>query len=155
MDRRRPAFIQFLDGSGEVVLWSGEEEVSELEIEGIARAVSANGNVVTGYAVISGRVQAFRWEKETGAVPLGDLQTENLEESRAFGISADGTTVVGFAATDSGARQAFRWTEADGMQDLTLGMVGRGAAIELGIRRIRRWQCCCRPYGRQCGCCME
>ncbi len=51
---------------------------------------------------------------------LGTLP--GTDQSEAFGVSADGTVVVGWAENDSGYQRAFRWTQVAGMQDLdTLG----------------------------------
>jgi probable HAF family extracellular repeat protein len=42
--------------------------------------------------------------------------------SEAYGVSADGSVVVGWARNAAGQERAFRWTAARGMQDLgTLG----------------------------------
>ena len=42
--------------------------------------------------------------------------------SSAYGVSADGAVVVGYATNDAGQYRAFRWTASGGMQDLgTLG----------------------------------
>jgi probable HAF family extracellular repeat protein len=51
--------------------------------------------------------------------------------SSAFGVSADGSVVVGVAWNDAGDRRAFRWTEASGMQDL--GTLGGGESAALGV----------------------
>jgi len=54
----------------------------------------------------------IRWEQ-------GDL---GFRYSLAYGVSADGSVVVGRADNASGYYRPFRWTQAEGMQDLgTLG----------------------------------
>jgi probable HAF family extracellular repeat protein len=79
-----------------------------------AYAVSSNG-YVAGYDETNGGIpQAFRWTPETGMQGLGWLP--NLEQSsRGFGISSDGTTVVG---SSSGNPAGMRWTPSLGMQPL-------------------------------------
>jgi probable HAF family extracellular repeat protein len=50
------------------------------------------------------------------------LGTPGGDWSEAFGVSADGSVVVGVARNAAGQQRAFRWTAAGGMQDLgTLG----------------------------------
>jgi probable HAF family extracellular repeat protein len=49
-------------------------------------------------------------------VPLGDLPG-GFFVSEAFGVSADGSTVVGVSSSEAGY-EAFRWTSADGMVGL-------------------------------------
>jgi probable HAF family extracellular repeat protein len=77
---------------------------------GIAADLSGDGEVVAGS---SGT--AFRWTEATGLVDLGTLP--NGLASNAYGISADGGTVVG-ESIGAGSITAFRWTEAGGMQSL-------------------------------------
>jgi uncharacterized membrane protein len=48
--------------------------------------------------------------------PLGDLPGGNFY-SQAYGVSADGSTIVGQSSSANGA-EAFRWTAAGGMQPL-------------------------------------
>ena len=79
-----------------------------------ASAVSADGSVIAG----SSRGEAFRWTQATGMVGIGDLPG-GLFESNAYGISADGSVVVGQGNTDVGDKgEAFRWTQATGMVGL-------------------------------------
>jgi probable HAF family extracellular repeat protein len=53
---------------------------------------------------------------------MQDLGTLGGSGSWAYGVSADGSVVVGWAYNAAGRSRAFRWTAAGGMQDLgTLG----------------------------------
>jgi len=53
---------------------------------------------------------------------MQDLGTLGGHESAAYGVSADGSVVVGAAYNAAGQLRAFRWTSSGGMQDLgTLG----------------------------------
>jgi probable HAF family extracellular repeat protein len=53
---------------------------------------------------------------------MQDLGTLGGYYSEAYGVSADGAVVVGWAENAAGQRRAFRWTASGGMQDLgTLG----------------------------------
>ena len=49
---------------------------------------------------------------------MQDLGTLGGDDSEAYGVSADGAVVVGWAQNAAGQRRAFRWTESDGMEDL-------------------------------------
>ncbi len=81
-----------------------------------ARAVSADGSVVAGYAYnASNNLLAFRWTSAGGLENLGTLGGD-FSEARA--VSADGLVVVGRAENASGDDIAFRWTAAGGMQNL-------------------------------------
>jgi probable HAF family extracellular repeat protein len=60
------------------------------------------------------------WSQQPSLRWLGTLPGYN--QSRAYGVSADGAVVVGLASGAAGQGRAFRWTAAGGMQDLgTLG----------------------------------
>ena len=65
---------------------------------------------------------------------LGDLPGSVLE-SVAYGVSADGSVVVGYGFSAGGVIEAFRWTEADGMQGLgalpgVVGSIARGVSAD-------------------------
>jgi probable HAF family extracellular repeat protein len=101
-----------------------------------AFGVSADGSVVVGTSRLpSGPLQppgedrAFRWTPASGMQSLGVLPTGTY--SRAYGVSADGSVVVGASTINGGnGSEAFRWTAATGMQglgDLAGGIVASGA----------------------------
>ena len=62
---------------------------------------------------------------------MQDLGTLGGRESGAWGVSADGAVVVGWAKNESGQRRAFRWTVDGGMQDL--GDLGGGGGVAYGV----------------------
>jgi probable HAF family extracellular repeat protein len=63
----------------------------------------------------AGWSQSLRW---LGTLPGGGW-------SRANGVSADGSVVVGRAENAAGQVRAFRWTAAGGMQDLSTTYASR------------------------------
>jgi len=58
---------------------------------------------------------------------LGDLAGGSFS-SLAFGVSADGATIVGRSRSASG-NEAFLWTEADGMQELDVVLAALGVDL--------------------------
>jgi probable HAF family extracellular repeat protein len=91
----------------------------------IAWGVSADGSVVVGRGTspsvglglpTSGASEAFRWTSGGGMVGLGDLPGGGFFSS-AFGVSADGSVVVGQGYSASGY-EAFRWTSGEGLVGL-------------------------------------
>jgi probable HAF family extracellular repeat protein len=89
-----------------------------------AYGVSANGAVVVGrssyYDYDSGRYHeyAFRWTASDGMQNLGTLL--GGDRSVAYGVSADGSVVVGTAYDGTWPQRAFRWTASRGMEDLNV-----------------------------------
>jgi uncharacterized membrane protein len=89
-----------------------------------AFGVSADGTVIAGQQTGtmpngSGRLQAVRWS--VGVVtPVADVGAEHLDHSIAYGISRDGTVIVGGLRPTGSTDRAFRWTEASGTQVLGL-----------------------------------
>jgi probable HAF family extracellular repeat protein len=73
--------------------------------------ISADGSVI-----VAGRFEAERWTLDGGVMPLGDLPGGAIN-SQAYGVSADGSVIVGQGESSSG-REAFRWTEEGGMVGL-------------------------------------
>jgi probable HAF family extracellular repeat protein len=62
---------------------------------------------------------------------MQDLGTLGGDQSAAYGVSADGSVVVGETINAAGYYRAFRWTAAWGMQDL--GTLGGGWSKAYGV----------------------
>ncbi len=76
--------------------------------------VSDNGRYVVGAIINSNwQYQNIRWDTQTGT--FLNLGTFGGAEGRAFGISADGSVVAGYAFSNAGPYFAYRWTEGDGL----------------------------------------
>ncbi|GIV15547.1 MAG: hypothetical protein KatS3mg022_0982 [Armatimonadota bacterium] len=85
----------------------------------IAKDVSGNGTVVVGLSeTASGVIRPFRW---TIAEGMRDIGPSDSNLSIAYGVSADGSTVVGYMIPSAGGSfRAFRWRADTGLQDLGL-----------------------------------
>ncbi|MCA9149066.1 MAG: hypothetical protein KDA92_07205 [Planctomycetales bacterium] len=83
-----------------------------------ATSVSADGSIIVGTSETFDAIlgEAFRWTANDGMVGLGDLPGGD-RMSRAWRISADGSTIVGEASSTNG-QEAMRWTSEHGMQGL-------------------------------------
>jgi len=78
--------------------------------------------VVFLLATAAGWSQSLTW---LGTLPGGN-------QSNAWGVSADGAVVVGWANKAGGQRLAFRWTASGGMQDLGT-LPGGGESLAYGV----------------------
>ncbi len=92
------------------------------EQHSFAHGVSGNGTIVVGYnehseGPFNGYGEAFRWTEVGGMQGLGYLRPDGTV-SRAYGISRDGTTIVGYSVSGGlfGDAEAFRWTAGAGME---------------------------------------
>lgn len=85
-----------------------------------AYGISADGSVIAGVGRAGTNTEGFRWTAASGYVGLGDLPG-GVFHSQAFGISSDGSTVVGssYRGGPGGVPQerAFRWNSGT-MTDL-------------------------------------
>ncbi len=79
-----------------------------------ANDVSDDGLVVVGEA-LSGNLQAFRWTAAEGVTSVGTLEAGGFSD--AYGISGDGSVVVGASSSPRypGQTEAFVWTAAAGL----------------------------------------
>ena len=85
----------------------------------LATGGSADGSVVVGWAYSkpsTGGDEAFRWTQDGGMVGLGALPGD--VGSRANGVSADGSVVVGQSGLGPGHGEAFCWTQDTGLVGL-------------------------------------
>lgn len=85
--------------------------------------ISADGTTIVGSAASTDGVQAFRWTESEGIVGLGYLPTAAgvTPFSEAYAASANGSVIVGLSRSMASAQsgwEAFRWTQAGGMQGL-------------------------------------
>lgn len=78
--------------------------------------VSDVGRVAVGSVQMSTGEQAFRWTPTEGMSGLG--YKPGYIASTAYGISGDGSVVVGYDRSSAGQVQAFRWTQSGGMTGL-------------------------------------
>ncbi len=111
---------------GKPFVWtasSGEVLLDTVFGKSGAYAVSADGSVVVGQA----RGKPFRWTL------LGGLQNLSVSNGNALAVSADGSIVVGYLGNDpSTSTAAFKWTQATGLQTISLpGYLGNPAATAI------------------------
>jgi len=85
-----------------------------------ANGVTNDGNVIVGgnkYCCLGSTAQAWSWDESSGYMGLGFLPGAQSLRSNAWGISGDGSVVVGDSLGPNG-EEAFRWIESDGMVGL-------------------------------------
>jgi probable HAF family extracellular repeat protein len=85
----------------------------------VSRAVTVSGNglFIAGFSGIGGITEAARWNSSGTPEKLGILSGYDLSDAQ--GISADGSTVVGYSySTVTNGIEAFRWSQSTGMTGL-------------------------------------
>lgn len=97
---------------------------------GVATGLSSDGNVIVGQTSLGNGGVAFRWTQATGMQSLGSPQGANVRFGTAFSVSDDGQTVTGRNQYTDGSREAFFWTDTEGM--VTLGDFPGGAFNSTG-----------------------
>lgn len=101
----------------------GLGDLAEGLFASVATGASQTGAVIVGEGTSALGAEAFRWTEEDEGEGervmrgLGSLNTAT-PLSRALAVSADGTTVVGETRASSGSLVAFRWTLANGMEEI-------------------------------------
>lgn len=114
-----------------------------------AMAISADGKTVVGYSAVDrpyeDPFQSFIWNQSSGMTALPDQPGVSFRATLAYGVSADGITVVGTSLiTDQGFRAA-KWTPDSGMITLPEdpfagGVSGDGSVIVGGYMQSRIWR---------------
>ncbi len=69
---------------------------------------------------------------------ITDLGTLGGDRSEAYGVSADGSVVVGFSYDATGNPRAFRWTRATGMQSVEDWLRDHGVTVPADVTREAR-----------------
>lgn len=92
----------------------------------IATDLSPTGDIVMGTGTSTLGTEGFIWKQDTGMVGLGDLPGGDYF-SEPTAMSADGSILVGQSASGSSNREAFVWTNADGIRTM------RAVLNELGV----------------------
>jgi len=118
----------FWDETGaQALLFFGGEPVGE------ASDVSGDGTIIVGGGGFATDGQAYRWSAGDGVEPLGSIFDPSWSGA-ATSITDDGSTIIGFYRPFGPAAlgEGFVWTEADGMQNLTAWVTGRGVELPAG-----------------------
>ncbi len=112
----------------EGIRWQIGGGFDRIAVEGAgvwAAGISGDGSTIAGtvQGVAAGDLaEAFRWTPSGGVHNLGTLYDDlSWNQSRATGISHDGTTIVGDSQGNDGTNfyaDGYRWTEDDGMTGL-------------------------------------
>lgn len=107
---------------------SGYEAFRWTETEGMvgiggrsATGISADGSTIVGVLNSESGTEASVWKEDAEMVSLGTFTEGVLETSAAADVSADGEWVVGNSGSAGNRYHAFRWSEATGMQALSIG----------------------------------
>lgn len=77
----------------------------------VASGVNTDGSVIVGSAGADSLTDAFRWTPAGGMVALERFPSQTLA-SRALGISADGSTIVGWTSLVGEGQFAVQWTDS-------------------------------------------
>lgn len=109
------------DAEGVAVRWASDGSAQVLGT-GVAYAANLDGSLCVGTSLIGGSYRAVSWDAAGTMSLLGSLGSQ----SRALGISEDGNVVVG---SYGGFYDAFLWTPALGMVDLTTWLIAQGVDL--------------------------
>ncbi len=128
------------DGNTRAASWTEDDGMvslgqlgGEIDNRSFAYDVSADGSVIVGdsSSLVALHDEAFRWTADEGMIGLG-LPT-GAYSSKANGVSADGSIVVGYFY--DGESKAFIWDSINGMRDIADILAAEGIDLtgwELG-----------------------
>jgi uncharacterized membrane protein len=131
----------FGSDDSEVFRWTREEGLTGMGVlpghrRGGATAISSDGSTIVGISINNALFEAFRWTEADGMVGLGAFPGSNKQFTQAFAVSADGSVIVGNAASLPSRVEAFRWTVTDGFVGLgdfpgsTFSSIARGVSAD-------------------------
>jgi len=113
-----------VSGNGSVIVgwsshgafrWTVSNGITPLnQIWGVANAVSDSGSVIAGSDFQTNATHAAQWSKAGESTSIDG----NSLLSEGWGISGDGSTVVGYAIPSKGIQEAFKWSQSDGFVGL-------------------------------------
>ncbi|MEX2140514.1 MAG: hypothetical protein WD894_14725 [Pirellulales bacterium] len=136
--------FEFPDSTHGVFRWTRNQSTIYRELVRTKVAVSDDGTTVVGsrYFGIPGLDEAFRWVPDEGLFEgLGDFPGGAFD-SAAYGVSADGSVIVGSGNANQSPR-AFRWTAEEGMVDIgpgtAYGISSAGNVIVGAAETAFRW----------------
>ena len=122
--------IRWTEAGGMVGLGDLPGEVTPgIDQSGFARATSFDGSVVVGYGSTNAGREGFRWTQAGGMIAIGDLSGSPFQ-SKAFGVTGDGGTIVGKGNIDlNDFGLAFRGTPGSlsSLGDFSGGITDSGA----------------------------
>jgi len=130
----RPA--AWVDGS--VVLLTDYVEAT-VAGNGEAKAVTPSGDVIVGYAKdpVSGIRAATKWTRTGGVFGFSQVLgwvdgTSQFGNNIPFGVSADGSVVVGYCTFDGDpfSTTGFIWTAETGVQDINVFLADNGVLVD-------------------------
>jgi uncharacterized membrane protein len=111
--------------------WTRETGLKNLHIPGEIRIATPDGTIAAGANSVAhgaGFIQhLFQWSLRRGYEDLG--APSGADSLEATGVSADGSTIVGYYRVQSKDRRAFRWTKNLGFQTLS----GAAPAAAIGV----------------------
>ncbi len=76
--------------------------------------VSPDGVFASGFSDVGAGQRGFRWTKATGSIELSGLPA-NVTDGRAYGISGDGSVLIGFMEQGPNTGVSFTWTPGGGI----------------------------------------